>query len=309
MKAVVFERYGGPEVMAVRDIPDPEAGPDDVLVEVHAASVNPLDWKMREGVMRAMFEVPMPYVPGRDFSGVVHAVGANVTHIAPGDGVYGTADRMRQGTQAELLATPGNIVARKPPSLTHVEAASLAVTGVTMLSALEVVAPVAAGNKVLIHAGAGGVGCLAVQYAAHKGASVTSTASAANADYVQGLGAGMVIDYQTADFTGLPPQFDIVFDTMGGAVHRKSFEVLRPGGTLVYIHAAPIEGDPPRDDVEVKGTPVSYDTALLDCLTDLVEQGAIKPQVGTVFPLADAVTAYNQNQTGHAQGKIVLEVR
>ena len=309
MKAVVFERYGGPEVMAVRDLPDPEAGPDDVLVEVHAASVNPLDWKMREGVMRAMFDVPMPYIPGRDFSGVVRAVGANVGHVTPGDEVYGTADRMRQGAQAELLATPGNLVARKPPSLTHLEAASLAVTGLTALSALEVVAPVATGNKVLIHAGAGGVGCLAVQYAAHKGASVTSTASAANSDYVQGLGADMVIDYQTADFTGLPPEFDIVLDTMGGAVHRKSFEVLRPGGTLVYINAAPIEGDPPRADVEVKPTPVSYDTALLDRLTELIEQGAIKPQVGTVFPMVDAVAAYNQNQTGHARGKIVLEVR
>ena len=309
MKAVVFERYGGPEVMSVRDIADPEPGPDDVLVDVHAASVNPLDWKMREGVMRAMFDVPMPYIPGRDFSGVVRTAGANVDHVAAGDAVYGTADRMRHGTQAELLVTPGSMVARKPPSLSHTEAASLAVTGLTALSSLEVVAPVEAGCKILIHAGAGGVGCLAIQYAAHKGASITSTASAANADYVQSLGAEMVIDYQTADFTGLPPEFDIVYDTMGGAVHRKSFEVLRPGGTLVYVNAAPIEGDPPRDDVEVKGTPVSYDTALLDRLTQLIEEGVIKPQVGTVFPLADAVAAYNQNQTGHARGKIVLEVR
>lgn len=310
MKAIAFDDYGGPEVLIYRDLPDPQFGPGDVLVEVHAASVNPLDWKMRQGAMRQAVELPLPYVPGRDFSGVIRSVGADVTAFAPGDGVFGTAERQRQGALAELLPVRADFVGRKPASLSHVETASTGVCGLTVLAALETTAPVSAGEKVLIHAGAGGVGCLAVQYAAYRGAHVTSTASADNADFVRGLGAERMVDYRTEDFTQLGPEFDIVFDTMGGAVHRQSYAVLKPGGILVYIHAAPIPaGDPPRDDVEVRNSMVEYGTDRLHRLAELLDSGAIKPQVREVFPLDRAVEAHRLIGSGHARGKLVVQVR
>lgn len=309
MKAIAYDDYGGPEVLTFRDLPDPEPGDGDVLIEVHAASVNPLDWKIREGMMRQSLELPFPFSPGRDFSGVVRATGSNVSAFAPGDEVYGTAERGRQGTQAELLANSAGFVARNPPSLSHVEAASLPIAGLTALTALADVAPVEAGSNVLIHAGAGGVGSIGVQIAAHRGATVTATASAANAEFVRGLGAERVIDYRTEDVAAEPPEFDLVFDTMGGAVHTQSFAALKPGGILVYIHAAPIDGAPPRDDVEVRNSMVDYSTAQLDRMTALVEDGAISPWIREVFALENAVEAHRLCQTGHARGKIVVRVR
>lgn len=309
MKAVIFDDYGGPEAMHYGDAPDPECGPGDVLVEVHAAGLNPLDWKMREGYVRAFYDLAFPHVGGRDFSGVVREVGADVTGVAAGDEVYGTGAPGRWGPQADLIATPAELVAAKPTSLSHVEAASLPICGLTTLTALELVAPVGSGQKILIHAGAGGVGSFAIQYAKNRGADVTTTTSAANTEYVRELGAATVIDYRTADFTALPPEFDIVFDTMGGAIHNQSFKVLKPGATIVCINADPIEGDPPRDDVEVKKSQVFYQTSLLDRLSAVMESGAVKPQVTATYPLADAINAYNASQTGHARGKTVLVVR
>jgi NADPH:quinone reductase-like Zn-dependent oxidoreductase len=310
MRAIKIDRYGGADAMEFADLPDPDAGADDVLIEVHAASVNPIDWKTREGHVAKVRPMTFPGVLGRDFSGTVREVGANVTGIEPGDEVFGIAQTERWGTHAELLAVTAAQVARKPANLSHVEAASLPIAALTAICALEGATRLAPGEEILIHAGAGGVGMAAIQYAKHVGAQVATTASADNADAVRELGADYVIDYKTEDFVEHAHDIDVVLDTMGGETHLRSFEVLKPEGRLVYISAAPIpDGPPPRDDVDVIFSLLQPNSERLSRLRQLVESGAIAPQVGTVLPLSDAATAYNMVQTGQRKGKVVLQVR
>ncbi len=309
MKAVLINGYGGPEVLELRDVATPEPGPGELLVEIHAAGVNPLDWKIREGMMKARLDFPMPHVMGRDVSGVITALGDEVTGFSVGDAIYGIGNAMSDGTQAEFAAVPAATVALKPGNIDHVAAASLPIAGLSALSGLVEYGELAAGQKVLIHAAAGGVGCIAVQLAKHLGATVFATASAANADYVQGLGADHVIDYRQGDFAAGLNDIDLVFEVMGGDVHRRSYGVLRQGGRMTWLNADPLEADPSRGDVDVRAAPVTYSTASLDRMTLYVESGAIIPQVEVVMPLDDAPDAYALSQTGHVRGKIVLKVR
>lgn len=187
-----MEGYGGAEVLRLGEAPEPTAAAGEVVVDIHAASVNPADWKVRQGMRRDTVPVSFPHVLGRDFSGVVREAGAGVGDLAPGDEVFAVTERDREGGYAEAIAIDARLVARKPPALTHVEAAALALTGLTALVALEDDAGLAAGETVLIHGGAGGVGSFAVQYARHVGARVVATASAGNHDYLRGLGADRV---------------------------------------------------------------------------------------------------------------------
>lgn len=309
MKAVLINGYGGPEVLQLGEAPIPEPGPSEILVEIHAAGVNPLDWKIREGMMTALFDFPMPHVLSRDFSGVVTALGNEVTGVSVGDAVYGIGNIMGNGTQAEFAAVPAATVAAKPANIDHIAAASLPIAGLSALSGLIEFGELAAGQKVLIHAGAGGVGCIAVQLAKHLGATVYATASAANKEYVRGLGADEVIDYRAGDFAAGLSDMDLVFDVMGGDVHRRSYSVLRQGGRMTWLNAAPVEADPSRGDVDVRASPVTYTTASLDQMTGFIESGAIVPQVEVVMDLDDAPRAYELSQTGHVRGKIVLKVR
>jgi NADPH:quinone reductase-like Zn-dependent oxidoreductase len=309
MKALIIRKYGGPEVLELAEIDDPTPGPGDILVDVHAASVNPIDWKMREGRVLRFFDVPLPHVMGRDMSGVVREVGPEVTGLQPGDPVFGLGNPLRDGTQSEMMAIEADLVAKKPDALTHEEAASLGVSGLSILAALEETAPVFRGMRVLIHAGAGGVGSLAIQYAVDRGAEVLTTASARSTDYVRELGAHQVIDYTLDGWWEKARDCDVVFDTVGGATHTASQACLKADGTLVYLNAAPLPEEAPREDIMVLGAPVRTSREKLERIAELAAAGAVRPQVTESYPLHEADTAYARSQTGHARGKIVIKFR
>ncbi len=309
MQAVQMDTFGGPEVLVLRDAPNPLAGPGEIVVDIHAASINPADWKVREGLRRADVHAVFPHVLGRDFSGVVRAVGDGVSDFVPGDAVFAVTDRGQEGAYAEAIAIKAALAASKPESLSHAEAASLALTGLTALVCLEDTAELGAGQSVLIHGGAGGVGSFAVQYARHLGAHVLATASARNHDYLRGLGADEIIDYTTQDFTEVVAGCDVVLDTIGGEVHRRSFAVLRPGGRLIHIAPPPSDFVPPRDDVSVVRPLVGRDRAHMERIAELVASGAVRPPEIKCFSLAEAAAAQELSRTGHVRGKIVLEVR
>jgi NADPH:quinone reductase-like Zn-dependent oxidoreductase len=307
MRAARIGRYGA-DALEVVEVPTPRPGAGEVLVEVHAASLNPIDWKLADGRLRSHFDPPLPHVMGRDFSGVVAAVGETVEGLSVGEAVYGVGAAARDGSHAEYVAVEPKLLARRPRGLSHVEAAALPLAGLSAIAGVIATADVRRGQKVLVHAGAGGVGSLAIQMARHLGAHVAATASAANLDYVRRLGAEVAIDYARDDFAPRLRGYDAVFDTMGGEVHRRSFAVLRPGGVIAWLVAAPLP-PPERDDVAARQAVVRYETAVLDRLTALVESGAVKPQVGTTLPLAEAPRAYALSRAGHVRGKIVLQVR
>jgi NADPH:quinone reductase-like Zn-dependent oxidoreductase len=309
MKAVLMEGYGGAEVLRFGEAPDPVAGPGEIVVEIHAASINPADWKVREGLRRDSIPLAFPHILGRDLSGVVREVGPDVEDVAPGDAVFAVTDQGQDSAYAEAIAIKAALAAKKPAALSHAEAAALALTGLTTLVALEDVARLAASETVLIHAGAGGVGSFAVQYARHVGARVLATASARNRDYVLGLGADEVIDYRSQDFTQAVPVCDVVFDTLGGEVHRRSFAVLRPGGRLVYIAPPPDGFAPPRDDVTVVRPNVARDRQHLERILELVAAGVVRPPAIECLPLAEAAAAQELSKAGHVRGKIVLTAR
>src|SRR5882762_6610612 len=228
MKAVLLTAHGGPEMLRYGDAPDPSAGPGDVVVDVHAASVNAADYKVRLGSYDS--KLKFPYILGRDFSCSVSALGAGVDDVKIGDPVFGVMDAGIEGCYAEKVAIKAAIVAKKPPQLGHAEAAAMALTSLTAIWALEDTARLKRGETILIQGGAGGVAGFAIQLARHIGATVVTTASARNHDYVRKLGADRVIDYNTQDFTAAVSDCDVVFDTVGGEVQVRSYKVLKPGG-------------------------------------------------------------------------------
>jgi len=309
MKAVLFDDYGGPEALYLGVAVDPVAEPGEVVVDIHAASVNAADWKVRAGPRAGEPVLDLPHILGRDFSGVVRSLGAGVTDFTPGDAVFGVTERGTEGCYAEALSVPAALAATKPDAMSHVEAAALSLTGLTALVALEDEAKLGAGQRVLIHGGAGGVGSFAVQYARHVGAHVMVTGRRVNHDYLRGLGANEVIDYTECDFAQAVSDCDVVFDTIGGQVHARSFVVLKPGGKLIHIAPPPKDFTPPRDDVTVTRPHVGRDRAHLDRVLELVAEGAVKvPEIQTL-PLAEARQAHELSQAGHVRGKIVLQVR
>ena len=305
MKAVLLMGHGGPEMLRYGEAPDPVAGADEVLVEVHAASVNAADYKVRLGPGNLKF----PHILGRDFSGVVAARGAEVTDLAIGDAVFGVTDQGIEGCYAEKLAIKAAIVARKPARLAHAEAAAMALTGLTALWAVEDTARLGSGETILVHGGAGGVAGFAIQLAKHLGATVLTTASAGNRDYVLSLGADRAIDYNAEDFAKTVADADVVFDTVGGAVQVRSYEVLKPRGRLVWIAAAPAGFAPSRRDVQVLRPNVARDRAHLERMTALYTAGAVWPPAITRYKLADAAEAHRISEGRHLRGKLVLEIR
>jgi NADPH:quinone reductase-like Zn-dependent oxidoreductase len=307
MKAAYFRKHGGPEVMEYGDVPDPVAKAGEVLVDVHAASVNGADWKVRKGSYAPLTE--FPYIPGRDFSGVVSALGDGVTDFRIGDAVFGVCDAGQEAAYAEKVAIKAAIVAKKPASLTHVECASLALIGLTALVSIEDTLKLKSGETILIQGGAGGVASFAIQAAKHIGARVISTASAVNQDYVRKLGADQVIDYNAQDFTKVVSGCDAAFDTVGGDVATRSFMVLKPGGRAAFIGSGNTAPVSPRPDVTSLRPKVGRDRAHLERIATLTTSGAVRVPEITTYKLSEAAAAHKVSEGRHFRGKLVFKVR
>ncbi|WP_153532385.1 NADP-dependent oxidoreductase [Actinomadura macrotermitis] len=307
MRAIGQDVLGGPEVLKEIEIDKPEPGPAEVLVRVHAAGVNPTDWKHRThgGLLGAP-----PFVLGWDVSGVVEATGLGAALHKPGDEVFGMLPYpYGVGAHAEYVTAPSRTFVRKPANIDHVQAAALPLAALTAWQALIDVGGLRAGQRVLIHAAAGGVGHLAVQIAKAHGAYVIGTARAAKHDFVRGLGADEVIDYTAVDFAEAVQGVDVVLDGIGGDYGPRSLRTLRPGGTLVSIALSNLaDMDAAAAGVRGEVVLVEPDHAIMKEIAALAEAGRLRAELDTVLPLADAAKAHERGETGRVQGKIVLTV-
>jgi NADPH:quinone reductase-like Zn-dependent oxidoreductase len=308
MKAIYIDQHGGPEVLRYGDQPDPAAGPGEVVVDIHAASVNGADWKVRAGGTYGSAGA-FPLGLGRDFSGVVSALGAGVTDLAVGDAVFGVLDVGHEGAYAEKIAIKASIIARKPDAMSHPDAAAIALAGLTALISVTETLALKKGETILIQGGAGGVASLAIQIAKEIGARVITTARAANHAYLRGLGADTVIDYTTQDFTALVRDCDAVFDTVGGEVAQRSFAVLKPGGRAAFIASGGQAPPSPRADVQALRPKIVRTRAHLERLVALFQAGALQPPEVALYPLAEAAAAQRVSESRHFRGKLVLQVR
>lgn len=333
MKAFIVERYGKKDGARIAEMPEPEMRQDDVLVQIHAAGVNPLDCKIRNGEFKLLLPYRLPLILGNDVAGVVVRVGSRVQRFKPGDEVYARPDKDRIGTFAEFIAMNEDAVAVKPKALTMEEAASIPLVGLTAWQALVERANLMKGQKVLIHAGSGGVGTIAIQLAKHLGAFVATTTSTANLDWVKAQGADVVIDYRKDDFATILRDYDVVLNSLGADVLEKSLRVLKPGGKLISI-----SGPPDPDFARDMGLPwivrqlmrllsyrirrkarrhsVSYSFLFMRANGDqlreigrLIDSGVIRPVVDRVFPLEATSEAMAYVDTGRAKGKVVVRVR
>ena len=308
MKAVRLHEYGGPEVLKYEDAPMPEPAAGEVLVKVHAAGVNPVDWKVRAGYLKGFLNYPLPLIPGWDLSGVVESVGAGVTPWKKGDEVYSRPDISRNGAYAEYIAVRATEVARKPKTLDHVKASAIPLAALTAWQALFDAGGLQPGQRVLIHAAAGGVGTFAVQLAHWKGAHVIGTASEKNHAFLKDLGANETIDYGKVRFEDVVRDVDLVLDAMAGETRDRSWKVIKKGGILVTILGQPSAEDAAKHGVRAAGVFVQPNQAELDQISGLVDSGKVKPIIEAVLPLKDARRAHEMNQTLHTRGKIVLQV-
>ncbi|MDX3506223.1 NADP-dependent oxidoreductase [Streptomyces sp. ATCC51928] len=333
MKAFLIERYGDKAGVRAGEVPDPEVGADDVLVKIHAASVNPLDLKLRDGAFKAFLPYRLPLVLGNDLAGTVVRVGPAVTRFAVGDEIYARPDKDRIGTFAELIAVHQDDVAIKPATLTMEEAASLPLVALTAWQALVERAQVQPGQKVLIHAGAGGLGTIAVQLAKALGAHVAATASTAKADLVKELGADVVVDYRKQDFETVLDGYDVVLDSLGGENLAKSLRVLKPGGKAIGVAGPPDAafarelGLNPilrivmsalsfttRRRAQRRGVTYSFlfmkaGGGTLREFARLVDAGKIRPVVDRVFPFDQTPKAMEYVEKGRAKaGKVVISM-
>lgn len=307
MRAITYSRYGGPDVLEVTDLPTPKVGPDSVLVRVRAASVNPVDWKVRAGYLDAIMDVTFPAVPGWDVAGVVERVGLDTPELSVGDEVYGYVRRdwVQGGTFAEYVAAPVRTLARKPANLSFEEAAAVPLAGLTAYQAIRRTG-VHEGQTVLVHAAAGGVGAFAVQIATGLGARVIGTASERNHEHLRGLGAEPVTygDGLVERVRALAPDgVDVVLDFGGDDLVETTKALLADGGTVASIVDAAA-----RDELGGHHVWVRPSTEDLDALTGLIEAGTVTVDVAEVFELADTAAAHEASQTGHVRGKVVVRV-
>lgn len=306
MKAALIHAYEG--AVEIADIPAPVLADDSVILRVHAASINPIDNILRMGYLKDMMPLTFPFVMGYDVSGVVTEVGKDVKTFKVGDEVYARANQDDKGAVAEFARVKAAELALKPASLSHLEAASIPLAGLTAWQAFVEFAHLEKGQKVLIHAGSGGVGTLAIQMAKHLGAYVATTVSARNAELVKSLGADLVIDYKTENFDEVISDYDVVFDMVGGDIMNRSFKVLKKGGHLVSIKEQDTEGLAAKYDVKFDWFFMHPDGAQLKTLSDLVASGELKTVIDSTFKFADAAKAFDHLADGHAVGKIVIDI-
>ena len=333
MKAFIVDRYGKKERGRIGEMPDPKLRENDVLVQVYAAAVNPLDSKIRKGEFKLILPYRLPLILGNDVAGVVVQAGRHVRRFKVGDQVYARPQEDRIGSFAELIALNEDAVALMPKKLTMEEAASIPLAALTAWQALIEKAGLKKGHKVLIHAGSGGVGTIAIQLARHLGATVATTTSTANLDLVRSLGADIAIDYKTTDFSKVLSDYDVVLNSLGTETLNKSLEVLKPGGKLISI-----SGPPDPDFAKSQGAGwflklvvnllsfvirrkakqhrVSYSFVFmrasgeqLDEITSLIGAGVIRPVVDRVFPFESTSYALAYVESGRAKGKVVVKVR
>jgi len=306
MKAAYIEKFGGPEVLKYGDLPDPIAGAGQVVVDTVAASVNGADPKVAAGDYK---QATFPVILGRDFSGVISALGAGVQDLKIGDEVFGVLEAGRDGTYCEKIAVGAAIVAKKPAEMSHVDAAALALIGLTALRSVEDTLKLKSGETILIQGGAGGVAGFAIQLAKHIGARVITTTSTGNRGFVRDLGADEVIDYKTTDFTKVVKNCDAVFDTVGGDVAVKSFAVLKPGGRAAFIASGAQAPKPERSDVAALRPAVGRDRPPLERIAELYRSGAVRKPHVTLYDLSKAQEALRVSEARHLKGKLVLRVK
>ena len=333
MKAFITDRYSKQDPMRLGEMPEPELGDDDVLIEVHAAGLNQLDSKIKSGEFKLILPYRMPLVLGHDVAGVVSRVGSRVQQFKVGDEVYSRAPDHRIGTLAQFIAVNESAVARKPASLSMEEAASIPLVGLTVWQALVEKANLKKGQKVFIQAGSGGVGTFAIQLAKHLGAIVATTTSTANVDWVRRLGADIVIDYRKQDFESILHGYDVVLNSQDGKTLEKSLRILKPGGQLISISGPP---DPAfAADIGAPGfvklilrllssgvrrrakrLGVDYSFLFMKAsggqlreITPLIDAGAIRPVVDKVFPFESTNEAMAYVEAGRAKGKVVIKVK
>jgi len=315
VRAIVIESFGGPEVLRPADLPSPEPAGDEVLIEIAYAAVNPVDWKIREGMLAGMFPHEFPVILGWDAAGTVKDTGKNVKGFRIGDRVYAYCrkPKVRFGTYAEFVTMNHAAVAPMPKNVGFAEAACIPLAGLTAWQSLFDAAKIQAGDRVLIHAGAGGVGSLAIQFAKQAGAKVFTTAREPNHAYVTSLGADVPIDYTKESFVDVvrkkePGGIDLVYDTVGNDVQRESYDVLKKGGRLVSIVNVPSDEEARRYGVESSHVFVSPDGEQLRRIGALLESGAVRPPALKEMRLEDAAEAQKRSQAGHVRGKIVLKI-
>ena len=306
MRAWRLHEFGGPEVLRLETAPVPAPEPGEILVRVAAASVNPIDWKMRSGHLRTVMQLSLPRALGRDCAGTVVAVGDGVSGFAPGQVVAGVANPAKHGTHAEYAVLPAAQSAPVPSGVALETAASFCVSGLSAYIPLVEDARVAAGQRVLVTAGAGGVGGIAIQIARHLGAEVIATCSAANREYCLGLGAARAIDYTAEDFASAVSECDVALDAVGGETHLRLQRVLRPGGILAALNAAPVPSAPSRADIRIVAARIQPTTERLAQLFAWAVSGVLRSTVERRYRFEDALDAYRMSESGHARGKLVL---
>lgn len=316
MRAMVIDAFGGPERLRAVEIPTPEPGDEEILIALSCTSVNPVDWKIREGMLADMFPHAFPLIPGWDAAGTVAAAGRNAARFATGDRVFAYCRKpeIRFGTYCEYVAVHESAVALMPANIGFAEAATIPLAGLTAWQSLFDAAHLSTGERILIHAGSGGVGSLAIQFAKHAGATVYTTARSVNHDYVKSLGADVAIDYARENFVDVlrrkePGGIDAVYDTVGGHVQQRSYKVLKSGGRLVSIVSIPDPEEARPRGVRTDFVFVSPNGKQLRRIAELVEGGAVRAPDFEVMRLEEAAKAQELSRAGHVRGKIVLKIR
>ncbi|EHL75872.1 MULTISPECIES: NADP-dependent oxidoreductase [Bacillus cereus group] len=332
MKAMIIDRYGKVP-MRMAEVPTPEINEYEVLAEIHAASINPIDFKIRDGKVKMLLKYEMPLILGNDFSGVITKVGSKVTHFKVGDEIYARPRKNKIGTFAEYIAIHEDDIALKPKNLSFEEAASIPLVGLTSYQALHDIMQLQKGQKILIHAGSGGVGTFAIQLAKIMGATVTTTASEAGTNLVTSLGADEIINYKTEKFEDILKNYDAVFDTIGGATLEKSFNIIKSGGNIVSVSGMPnarfgkefgsgffktllfslaskkLTALEKKHNAQYSFLFMKPSGDQLRTIANYIEAGKIKPVIDRVFPFEDAQKAMEYSESGRAKGKIIVKIK